>query len=35
VKVRAHRGKSGSRHVLWFGVATAAPRTAHGSHTHR
>ena len=24
VKVRAHRGKSGSRHVLWFGVAGKA-----------
>lgn len=35
VKVRAHRGKSGARHVLWFGMAGGPPRKAQGSHTPR
>jgi spermidine synthase len=35
VKVRAHRGKSGARHVLWFGMAGGPPRPAQSSHPRR
>jgi len=28
VMVRAHRGKSGARHVIWLGTAGGPPRAA-------